>query len=271
MTDSMTGTSTDPTSSAAAEPHHPASRGRVRVEPSPKRVRAYLGGQLVVDTTAAVLVWEVPYYPHYYLPLADLRAELVDPVGRAAHSPSRGDADAYTVRAGASSAAGAALRYPDSPIEDLRELVRIEFDAMDAWFEEDEQIYVHPRDPYTRVDILPSSRTIRVELDGVVLAESQRARLLFETGLPTRYYLPKTDARFDLLVPTDTRTGCPYKGTAEYWAVRIGEDTVPDLVWSYPTPLPESQKIAGLVAFYNEKLDIFVDGRLQQRPRTKFS
>ena len=146
-----------------------------------------------------------------------------------------------------------------------------EWDAMEAWFEEDEQVYTHPRDPYTRVDILASSRRVRVLLDGLVLADSTSPRLLFETGLPTRYYLPRTHVRMDLLERSPTVTHCPYKGRAETWSVRVGETLHEDLAWSYPAPLPESQKVAGLIAFYDEKLDIEVDGVLQERPRTKFA
>jgi uncharacterized protein (DUF427 family) len=187
------------------------------------------------------------------------------------HSPSRGDAQHYTVKAGGKNAEDAALRYPDSPIEALRDLIRLDWDAMDGWFEEDEEVYTHPRDPYTRVDILATSRRVRVELGGVVLAESTNARVLFETGLPPRWYIPKTDVRMDLLVPTDTATHCPYKGQAQYWSARVDDRVVHDLAWSYRTTLPESQKIAGLVSFYNERVDLFIDDEPQQRPVTKFS
>jgi uncharacterized protein (DUF427 family) len=149
--------------------------------------------------------------------------------------------------------------------------VRFDWSAMDAWFEEDEQVYVHTRNPYTRVDILPSSREIRVALDGVVLASSTHAYALFETGLPARWYLPKVDVRMDLLVHTDASSQCPYKGTAEYWSARVGDRLVENIAWSYPTPLPESERVAGLISFYNEKVDLFVDGELKQRPKTKFS
>ena len=247
------------------------TRGRIRIEQGAKRVRVYLGGEVVADTTRPLLVWEKPYYPAYYFPLADVRGELLEPDGGSAHSPSRGDATTYTVSVGGKQAPGAALRYEDSPIEELRDTVRFDWDAMDAWFEEDEEVFTHPRNPYTRVDILPSSRHVRVELDGETIAESTSPRLLFETGLPVRYYLPKTHLRMDLLIPTETASHCPYKGQAEWWSVRVGDTVHDDLAWSYPTPLPESQKIAGLVAFYNEKLDIYVDGVLQERPRTKFS
>jgi uncharacterized protein (DUF427 family) len=245
-------------------------RGRTRLEPGTKRVRAFLGGEVVADTARPILVWEVPYYPTYYFPLADLRAEL-KPDGGSVHSQSRGDARTSTVCAGGTEAPGAALRYEDSPIEELRDLVRLDWHAMDAWFEEDEEVFTHPRDPYTRVDILASTRRVRVEVGGVTIAESASPRLLFETGLPVRYYLPKTDVRLDHLIPSDTVTHCPYKGRAEYWSVRTPDRVYADLMWSYRTPLPESQKVAGLVAFYNEKLDIHVDGVLQERPSTKFS
>ncbi|MGP3910592.1 DUF427 domain-containing protein [Nonomuraea sp. NBC_00507] len=243
------------------------NRGRVRVERTAKRVRTYLGGRVVADTTSALLVWEVPYYPTYYFPLADVDEAALKSTGTTKHSPSRGEAVVYTVTSGTAEATEAALAYPDSPLEEIRGHVRFEWDAMDAWFEEDEQVYFHPRDPYTRVDILPSSRHVRVEVDGVTVADSRGARILFETGLPARYYLPKTDVRLDLLEHTDTVTHCPYKGTAEYWSVNGAKD----LAWSYRTPLPESERVAGLIAFYNEKLDIYVDGELQERPKTKFS
>src|SRR5918992_1423778 len=223
------------------------TRGRVRIERAAKWVRAYLGGVLVADTTGPLLVWEAPYYP------------------------SRGEGRTFTIKAGGREAVGAALRYEESPFEELRDAIRLEWDAMDAWFEEDEQVFTHPRDPYTRVDILPSSRHVRVEVDGVTVAESAKPTLLFETGLPTRYYLPKTHVRMDLLTATEYVSHCPYKGQAEWWSVRAGDEVHENLTWSYRTPLPESQKVSGLVAFYTEKVDIYVDGALQERPVTKFS
>ena len=254
------------TTAETSRPH-----GRIRIETGAKRVRAYVGGEVVADTTRPVLVWEVPYYPTYYFPLADVRAEFLEADGGVAHSPSRGDGRTLSLRAGNKEAPGAALRYQDSPIEALRDLIRLDWDSIDAWFEEDEQVFTHPRDPYTRVDILPSSRRVRVEVEGVTVAESTSPRLLFETGLPVRFYLPKTHVRLDLLIPTDTVSHCPYKGQAEYWSARAGDTVHEDLAWSYRTPLPESQKIAGLIAFYNEKVDIYLDGELQERPSTKFS
>jgi uncharacterized protein (DUF427 family) len=142
---------------------------------------------------------------------------------------------------------------------------------MDEWLEEDEPVYTHPRDPYKRVDILASSRHVRVAVDGVTVADSVRPRILFETGLPPRYYLPLSDIRAELLIPSETQTRCPYKGTAGYWSVDTGHGMHRDLVWIYRAPLPESQKIAGLACFYNERVDLYIDGELQERPRTPFS
>ena len=246
-----------------------AIRGRVRVERGAKRVRAYLGGELVADTTGPLLVWEKPYYPAYYFPAADVRTELLAADGGVAHSPSRGDGRTYTVTAGGKRAERAALRIEESPFEDLRDTIRIDWDAMDAWLEEDEQVFTHPRDPYTRVDILASSRHVRVEVDGVTIAESSRPTLVFETGLPTRYYLPKAHVRMDLLRPTQTQSHCPYKGAAEYWSLELGDEAHPDIAWSYRTPLPESQKLIGLVAFYDERVDLYVDGVLQPGPASR--
>jgi len=231
----------------------------IRVQQSAKRVRAYLAGELVADTKTPFLVWEWPYYPTYYFPMGDVRADLA-PAGRAEHSPSRGEGQVYHVKVAGAGADGAALRYLDSPIEALRDLVRLDWNSMTEWFEEDEPVYVHPRDPYTRVDV-----------DGVTVADSRQPRILFETGLPPRYYLPLTDLRMDLLRPTDTQTHCPYKGTASYWSVDTGQAVHTDVVWLYRTPLPESQKVAGLACFYNEKVDIVLDGERQERPRTHFS
>jgi uncharacterized protein (DUF427 family) len=243
-------------------------RGRVRVERGAKRVRAYLGGELVADTIAPLLVWEAPSYPTYYFPAGDVRAELIND-GVSSRSPSRGEGRRFSIRAGREVAPGAALRYEGSPLAELRDAVRIEWGAMDAWFEEDEEVYTHARDPRTRIDILASSRRVEIEVEGVSIADSHNPRLLFETGLPVRYYLPRTHVRMDLLEPSETVTHCPYKGRAQTWSARIDGALHQDVGWSYPTPLPESEKIAGLIAFYNEKVGVRVDGALQERPRNR--
>jgi uncharacterized protein (DUF427 family) len=241
----------------------------IRVEHSRKRVRILLAGELVADTTAPLLVWEAPYYPTYYVPAGDVVAKLI-PAGADAH-PSMGEAELFTVEVpGGTTAERAARKYPASPARQLTDAIRFDWDAMTEWLEEDEPVYTHARDPHTRVDILASSRHVRVEIDGVTVADSRSPHILFETGLPPRFYLPLSDIRTDLLRPSDTHTHCPYKGTAGYWSVDTGSEHR-DVVWIYRTPLPESQKIAGLAAFYDEKVDVFIDGEQQRRPHTKWS
>lgn len=230
-----------------------------RIERGQRRVRGYLAGRLVVDSYRPFLVWEHPYYPTYYLPAEDVRAELVAN-GKTVQSVQLGEGTGYDVQVTGGTAPAAALRYLDSPVERLRGLVRFDWAALDEWLEEDEPVSVHPRDPYTRVDILASSRHVLVRVGGVTVAESTQPRILFETGHPPRYYLPRSDVHREFLRPSTTRTGCPYKGTAEYWHVVVDGVRYDDLVWTYPAPLPESQKAAGLVCFYAEKVELLVDG-----------
>ncbi|CAN5748177.1 DUF427 domain-containing protein [soil metagenome] len=255
------------TSESPDFPSMAAQRGRI--EPAPRRVRGFCSGELVFDTTAAHYVWEVPYYPQYYVPLADVRPEVLaddDHPQKVQLGPSR----LFSVTAGGRVQKSVARVFDagDGPVAGS---VRFEWDALD-WFEEDEPIVGHPRSPYVRVDALRSHRHIRVELDGVVLAEAHDPVLLFETGLPTRYYLDRTDVVFDHLEPSDTQTLCPYKGvTSAYWSVRAGDTLHQDLAWVYDYPLPEVAPIARMIAFYNEKLDIIVDGVALPRPKTHFS
>ena len=246
-----------------------AERGRVRIEPGQKRVRGYLEGELVFDTKEPRLVWELPYFPTYYIPEDDVVAGLVAS-GEIKRSPSRGEAELLDVKVNGALAHHGALRYRESPIDELRSLVRFDWNSLDEWLEEDEPIYTHPRDPYTRVDILHSSRLVEIVVDGVKVAESHKPTILFETGLPPRYYVPLTDVRTELLIPSQKQTHCPYKGTANYYSLEVDGKIHEDFVWIYRSPLPESHKIAGLLAFFNEKVDLYVDGELQERPQTKF-
>jgi uncharacterized protein (DUF427 family) len=241
------------------------------VEPVPRRIRAYLGGQVVVDTTQARYVWEWPAFPQYYIPVADvLDGALVDE-GTKEETP-RGDVRIHGVRGGDLERPHAAKVLGAAKVAGLDDTVRFEWSAFDAWFEEDEQVFVHPRNPYTRVDSLRSTRTVRVENHGAVLAESSSPVLCFETGLPTRYYINRTDVDFTKLVPSDTVTSCPYKGTTTgYWSAVVDGRTHPDIAWTYDFPTRDLLPIAGLVAFYNEKVDTYLDGVLLERPRTHFS
>ncbi len=233
--------------------------GDVKIEPGQKRVRAYLGGELVADSTNVTLVFEHPHWLQYWFPEDAVRAEVLVASGTHTDDDPFGAAQHFTVRTARDTAVDAARVYPDSPVEALRGLVRLEWDAMDAWFEEDEQVHGHPKNPYHRVDVLQSSRHVQVKVGDMILADTHQPRVLFETGLPVRYYVPKVDVRMDLLEETATESHCPYKGHARYWSVRTGDGgVVEDAVWSYPYPLPEAFKVADLVAFW--KVDIIVDG-----------
>ncbi|CAL1716478.1 unnamed protein product [Somion occarium] len=228
------------------------------IEHSPKRVRVLFAGNYIVDTLQARLVWFKPYYPTYCFPVEDLPSQYIEESFRS------DDCVLYDIVIGNRRAESAVTRYLKG---DVQGLVNIEFGAADAWFEEDEQIFVHPKDPYKRVDVLQSSRHIRVELNGVEFANTRRPRLLFETGLHIRTYIPKTDCRMDLLVPSQTTTQCPYKGIANYYHVRLPDGTqTDDIVWWYRTPHLECAEIKGFVAFYDEKVDVWVDGVKQPRP-----
>jgi uncharacterized protein (DUF427 family) len=246
-------------------------KGRIRVENGQKRIRVFLDGECVADSARVTLVWEKPYYPVYYFPEPDVRMELLSASGEEKHSPSRGTASLLNVKARTKEAENAAYTYPEPKMEELAGLVAFHWSSMDAWFEEDEEVFVHARDPYTRVEALPSSRHIEVKINGVTVADSTKPTLLFETGLPTRHYLPLTDVRMDLLRDSDTTTQCPYKGEANYYSIELDGELIEDIVWFYRYPVEESSRIAGMVSFYNEKVDIYVDGVLEGRPKTVFS
>lgn len=262
--------------------------GDLRVHPIRKLIRAQVGTLTVVDTRAALLVWEPRrVVGSYAVPERDVAAELVperaghgeerpvmleegppvlDPSSPfAAHST---NGEALTVRTASGDLPGAAFRATDP---DLAGYVILDWAAFDAWLEEDEQVWAHPRDPFDRIDCLRSSRHVTLAHAGVSLADSRRPTLLFETHLPPRYYLPREDLAFDLFEPSPTRTWCAYKGEASYWSVRIGDELVPDLAWSYEDPLNDAAPVRGLVALFTERLDVTVDGEPQVRPRTPWS
>ena len=240
-----------------------------QVEPAPRRVRGLLAGDTLFDTIHALYVWEKTYYPYYYIPLADVGPQLVSE--GTTRRTSRGLIEIHALRVGDLHRPHAARVVRESSLNQLSGTVRFEWGALDAWLEEDEQIFVHPRNPYVRVDALRSTRSVRVELDGVVLGESSSPIMVFETGLPTRYYLNRTEVDFDCLIPTPTLTECPYKGTAgRWWSVRVGDVVHPDLAWSYDFPTRQVLPIAGLIAFYNERVDLFLDGFPLERPETHF-
>jgi uncharacterized protein (DUF427 family) len=241
------------------------------VEPVPRRVRAMFAGEVILDTTRALYVWEFPYYPQFYIPMDDVNRDLLidEEHSQKLH---RGRSQLYALAAGDVVRPSAVRVYVDSSIAGLSGTARFEWSALDAWFEEDEEIFVHPRNPYVRVDALRSTRRVKVALEGVALAESSSPVMVFETGLPTRYYFNRTEVDFSHLVATDTVTACPYKGTtSNYWSVQVGDQLHPDLAWSYNFPTRQLLPIAGLIAFYDEKVDVFLDGEQMPRPLTHFS
>jgi len=260
----------------------------VRYQPTHKRVRALSGNQTFADSNRARLVWEPKrVVPTYAVPEDDLAAtvtagEAVDadehpvrieaggpPVldprtGFAVHSC---EGEPVTLSMDGIELAGAGFRFADP---DLAGYVALDFDAFDTWLEEDEEILGHPRDPFHRVDVRRSSRHVQIEVDGVTVADSTTPSLLFETHMTPRFYMSREDVRLDLLTPTDTRTTCAYKGEASYFAIDV--DGAPrDIAWSYEDPLPDAIAIRGLVAFFDERLDLILDGERRPRPVTPWS
>ena len=257
--------------------HVPAAAERARlkdgvhVELSPRRVRAFFDNQVLADSEKVLLVFETKRPPVYWFPTTDVHMNLL-----ARKEPIAGVASGtvhWRSNTGSRVADNLAWSYAElsADLAPLEDHIAFYWNAVDAWYEEDEEVFVHPRDPYTRVDTVHSSRHVRVVVDGHEVAETNRTVLLYETGLPTRYYIPKLDVRMDLLESTDTVTHCPYKGAAGYWSLRAGDKTYKDLVWCYPRPIPEIPKIENLLCFYNEKVDLYVDGALQDRPVSPFS
>ena len=251
----------------------PRSKGIIYFERSPRRIRAVFAGETIVDSPSPSLLHEQNLLPVYYFPRDDVRMDLLEPTERSTHCPFKGDASYWSVRVGEQVAENAAWGYP-SPIEGAPPLsgyLAFYWDRMDEWLEEDEPAIVHARDPYHRVDVLDTSRHVRVTVNGELVAETRRARVLFETGLPPRWYFPGDDVRKEVLVPSERKTGCAYKGFASYWSVRAGDSQEDDLVWFYPEPRHDAERIAGYLAFFNERVDLEVDGELQERPETQWS
>ncbi len=226
---------TDPSQRPAAEGIAPGHFAPSPVEaghtaPCPRRIRAMSGDRWALDSSRVTYYWEHPYYPQYLVPMADIDLEVMP---------------------------DEALKVVDGTGADQR---LVAWGAIDRWFEEDEEVFVHPRSPYTRADAIRSSRRVRLDLDGVMIADASGCVIVFETGLPPRYYLEKTAIDWSLLTPSDTVSECPYKGTtSQYWNVVVDGKTSPDLAWGYNFPTQALAPIAGLVAFYDEKLHITLD------------
>ncbi|KIJ66958.1 hypothetical protein HYDPIDRAFT_108924 [Hydnomerulius pinastri MD-312] len=232
------------------------------IEDSEKRVRVLFGGKFVVDTCKSKLVWEKPFYPIYFFSASDLSSSLLR---KSEQSQNEEGTTVYDLVVGDREAKGAVTEFTgQGKHKELAGLIRVNFASADAWFEEDDRIYGHPKDPYKRVDVLRSSRHVRIEVNGVEVANTHRPFLLYETGLRRRTYIPLTDVRLDLLKPSDTTSLCPYKGWANYYNVHLPNGEIhKDIVWFYRTPNAECIQIIGLAAFYDEKVDVWVDGEKQ--------
>ncbi len=266
--------------------------GQLRHEPTAKRIRAVLADVTVVDTVRAVLLWEPRrVVASYAVPIEDVVGELVpavplaapevDDVGFSMPELSRrplldpsipfdvhtADGDVVDLSTAEHSRPRAGLRLTDA---DLAGYVVLDFGAFDTWYEEDEVNVGHPRDPFHRIDVLASSRNVRLEVDGAVLADSSRPTLLFETMLPTRYYLPREDIQTEL-IPSETRSVCAYKGQASYASVAVGGQLLTDIAWTYEQPLREASQVRGLLAFFDERVDVVLDGTRLDRPVTPWS
>jgi uncharacterized protein (DUF427 family) len=229
----------------------------IAFEPSPKRIRVMFNGKTVADTLCAGLLREADAMPEYYFPRPDVRMDLLERSNHVLCCPYRGDASFWTLRVGGRRADDAVWSY-ETPRPDFAPIagwLAFDWGKVDHWFEEDEEVFGHARDPYHRVDVRPSARQVRVLLGGETIALTRRALIVFETGLPARYYIPPRDVRAEFLTPSKTTSVCPYKGRASYWSARVDGRTAEDAAWCYDEPLPECPRIAGHICFYPERVD----------------
>ncbi|UJA19306.1 DUF427 domain-containing protein [Thermoleophilia bacterium SCSIO 60948] len=235
---------------------------KLLMHPFGRRIRARLGDVTVLDSRRATLVHETGILPQLYVPLDDLDRDLLVATKHRSYCPFKGAASYWSVRAGEREARNAIWTYgaPKKAANWLLGLTGVYWDSMDAWFDEDEEIHGHVRDPYHRVDAVRSSSRVEVRLKGELVAESSRPLIVSETGHPNRYYLPADDVRTELLRRSETRTVCPYKGEAEYWSIALPGALAEDAVFSYPRPLPDQTRIAELLCLLDSDLVTTVDG-----------
>ena len=246
----------------------------IHITDSPRNVRVIFNGETIADSKRVKLLRESDILPVYYFPAEDVRGDLLTESRQESECRYKGSASYWNVRAGNQTAENAVWSYtsPRPEAAALRNHFAFEWNKMERWYEEDEEIFVHPRDPYKRVDALPSKRHVRIVVDGSTLADTHSPHLLFETNHPVRYYIPQADVRMDLLVPSATKSRCPYKGPASYWSIKLDNRVYEDLVWGYLDPIPECPKIKGLLCFFHERgAEIFVDGENVPAPKTKWA
>lgn len=238
-----------------------------KFESTDRKIRVEFNGEIIAETIHSMLMIEHPGELHYYFPLEDVKQDYLENSEHTKTSGYKGTSTFWNIRVGDKVADNAAWTYPETKEErpDLSGYIAFKWDAVDAWYEEDEEVFYHPRNPYHRVDTIRSSRHIKIVIDGETVAETNNPVLLFETGLTTRYYLPASDVNQDYLSPTDASSFCPYKGTASYWTVNVKGSQLDNIVWSYPAPMEEIPKIKDLMAFWTEKdkaIEVYVDGVL---------
>jgi uncharacterized protein (DUF427 family) len=251
----------------------PRTRGLLYFEGFDRRIRARFDGETVVDSVRVKLLHESGVLPVYYFPEADLRMDRLERTDRTSECPWKGRAVYWTIRGRNRAAEDAGWSYPE-PIAGAPPLaghIAFYWDAMDEWLEEDEPAVGHARDPYHRIDVLDTSRRVTISVAGEVIADTRRARVLFESSLPPRWYIPLSDVRRASLVPSDRHTVCAYKGVASYWSVSAGGEIQKDVVWYYPEPRHDALRVKDYLCFFNERVDIELDGELQSRPRTPWS
>jgi len=254
---------------------YPAEPGYVIFTmPSPKRLRIKVGDIVVADTINALVMQESDHLPVYYFPMKDVHEEFLMASATTTESPFKGTATHYSMNTGVTLVEDAGWRYLE-PVEGcppIADYMAFYWNKMNHWYEEDEEIFVHARDPFRRVDCQPSSRHVEIVVDGEMVANSRRATFVFETGMPTRYYLPIADTRLDLLAPSRYISRCPYKGISSWYHVTVKGKRHENMVWYYADPVHEAERIKGLVSFYNEFVDhILVDGVEQPKPMTASS
>ncbi|MDQ3476452.1 MAG: DUF427 domain-containing protein, partial [Actinomycetota bacterium] len=227
------------------------------VEP---RIRGVLGGQTVVDTRHGKLLHESAMLPQWYLPLADIRADLLVESSTTTHCPFKGDASYYSLEVGDRIVEDAIWTYRDplAAASWLQGLAGFYFDRLDTWYQEDDEVFGHPRDPFHRVDTHHTSQHVVVRAGGQTVADSTAPIALFETGLGVRYYMPQADVRSEFLGPSETTSVCPYKGTAGYRNLTVGAQTIADAAWGYAVPFAEAAEIAGYLSFDGTGIDIEV-------------
>ena len=242
-------------------------------EPVPQRIRVVFEKETIADTTQAKLLHETGHLPVYYIPQEDVRADVLAASDKRTHCPHKGEARYWSLQVGERVEPDAVWHYSE-PIERASFLVghvAFYWSRVDEWFAEDEQLFGHPRDPYARIDVYPTSRRVRILVEGAVLADTTRARVLFESNLPPRYYIPREDVQIDLLETSSKVTRCAYKGLAQHWHLRIGDALHDDLAWTYPEPQHDAEPVRDLIAFYNERVDVEIDGEVGERPITQWS